>query len=135
MEKGAVRTGLAALTMVCALLSGCTQGVSAEALEFCQGYAIVESQVVDGPDEDSRSWAEEVSTSLSELAAIVPREVDEPFDRIREAIPEPTQVDDAATSPRPTEPHDLAEALAAIDHYLKAECGWPPWPPSPRHSR
>lgn len=96
MEMMARRSIVAALILGI-LLSGCSPRTNAEATEFCRQYLGMSWLDGNAPREDARVWTEDVVGSLMALADIVPPEIEDPFDLLREAIhPVDESLDDAS---------------------------------------
>lgn len=130
MEMMARRSIVAALILGI-LLSGCSPRTNAEATEFCRQYLGMSWLDGNPPREDARVWTEDVVGSLIALADIVPPEIEDPFDLLREAIRPMDESPDGRLGSERADSQQLRDAAARIDSYLETECGWPAWPPTP----
>lgn len=115
--------GIGSMAMALAV-SACGGGVSAETTAFCEDYADAGTMVSNGPSEDVEAWAGEVTTSLNEIVDTAPSELEEPIGVIAGAILPAVEAGDPEALFAGTETPEFAEAEAAVDEFLKAECGW-----------
>jgi hypothetical protein len=131
MEPMTVHKSILAIAILGILLTGCSRQASAETLEFCNSYVSTGKVASNGPGEDARAWAEEITGSLTALTEIVPEKIEGSFDVISGAALTALGSHDSETFHEAAGSRALAKASATIDRYVETECGLPGSPPSP----
>lgn len=131
MEPRTVHKSILAIVILGVFLIGCSRRASVETVEFCDRYVSTGKLVSNGPGEDARAWAEEITGSLTALTEIVPQEIEGSFDVVSGAILTALGSHDSAALYEAAGSRALAKASGTIDRYVETECGLPGSPPSP----